>query len=123
MFSANNEKTIQDLQRLIADASPDEPLAAELIPVAINNAVDNQGLLNMLASHYVATLHVLASAHEEHDKKPIGAIVIEVDGLISDVFSQARENIIKNPEFYQLVRETASRHNQQLAEKFKAAND
>ena len=119
MFKSINDQTIRDIQHAIANATPDEPLAAELIPIAMNNAVNNEDLLNMLASHYAATLHVLASAHEEHDVKPTGLIVVEVDGLISDAFSQVRENVIRNPKFYELVRKSAEQQNKQL----NAAND
>lgn len=118
MFKAVNDSVANELNKLVASTPNDEPLAANLIPVAMNHAAGNEDLINMLAGHFVATLHVLASAHKEHDTKPVGQITAEVDALVSEALSQSREKVVHTPDFYTMVRKSAANYQQQ-----QAAND
>lgn len=118
MFTKVNEQVARDINTVMANTPNDEPLAANLIPVAMNNAVSNEDLIQMMVGHFVGALHVLATGHTEHDTKPVGVIVSEVDALVSEALGRARESVVHTPDFYKLVRQSAARYEQQ-----QAAND
>tara|TARA_R110000850_G_scaffold148836_4_gene271177 strand:+ start:6926 stop:7279 length:354 start_codon:yes stop_codon:yes gene_type:complete len=106
-YSDPNQELAETMLDLVATTPPTEKLADSLIPMLVSSAHTADDIINAFATHYLMALTHLAAAHNEFAESPLIQILTSTDAVFSSALSDAREQAMNNPDFYDLVRSQA----------------
>ena len=106
-YSDPNQELAETMLDLVATTPPTEKLADSLIPMLVSSAHTADDIINAFATHYLMALTHLSAAHNGFDESPLTQILSTTDAALSSALSDAREQAMNNPDFYDLVRSQA----------------